>query len=68
MKKLIQVSIVLVLAIALIVGLLQVAGGNTLAGGGNACRVGWNSRTGTCLAVAPLYQGPGVKPLIGWNS
>ena len=68
MKKLIQISIVLVIAFALIVGLFQVAGGSSLAGGGNACRVGWNTRTGACLAVAPSYEGPGIKPLVGWNS
>ncbi|MGZ9164327.1 MAG: hypothetical protein ACXW4U_04045 [Anaerolineales bacterium] len=67
MKKLIQVSIVLFLAITLIVGPLQVAGDNMLASGGNACRVGWNTRTGTCLDIAPLYEGPGIKPLVGWN-
>ena len=69
MKKLIQISIVLVIAFALILGLFQVADVGALAGGGgNACRVGWNTRTGTCLVVAPLYQGPGIKPLVGWNS
>ena len=68
MKKLIQISIVLVIAFALILGLFQVTGGGALAGGGNACRVGWNTRTGTCLVTAPLYQGPGIKPLVGWNS
>jgi len=67
MKKLIQVSIVLFLAITLIVGPLQVAGDNMLASGGNACRVGWNTRTGTCLAIAPLYQGPVIRPNVGWN-
>ena len=68
MKKLIQISIVLVIAFALIVGLFQVADGSALAGGGNACRVGWNTRTGTCLVIAPLYEGLGIKPLVGWNS
>jgi len=68
MKKLIQISIILVIAFALIAGPFQVAGGNTLASGGNACRVGWNTRTGTCLAVPPIYEGPVIKPLVGWNS
>lgn len=68
MKKLIQVSLVLVLAIAITGGPFQVAGSGPLAGGGNDCRVGWNTGAGTCPAVAPLYKGPGIKPLVGWNT
>lgn len=68
MKKLIQVSLVLVLAIAITGGPFQVAGSGPLAGGENACPVGWNSIAGTCPAIAPLDQGPGIKPLVGWNT
>ena len=68
MKKLIQVCIVLAIAFALLVGLFQIAGGSPLAGGGNACRVGWNTRTGDCLAAAPSLPIPPIKPLVGWNS
>jgi hypothetical protein len=69
MKRPIRISIVLVIAFALIVGLFQVADGSSLrGGGGKACRVGWNTRTSTCLVIAPLYEGLGIKPLVGWNS
>jgi len=69
MKKLIQVSIVLVLAISLIFGLLQVADGSSPAGsGGNPCRVGWNSRNPSCLVGTTWYKNPGIQPYVGWNS
>ena len=64
MKKLIQVSIVLTLALILIVGLLQIGG--DLSQAAKSCRVGWNGRAVTCLALAPI---PGIQPRpeIGWN-
>jgi len=67
MKRLIQISIVLVLALALIVGLFQIGIGSELATAGNACRVGWNTRTGTCLADAIRFPGSDPMPNVGWN-
>jgi len=69
MRKLIQVSLVLVVALALIIGLFQVADGNSLAGsGGASCRVGWNTRNGACYVAVTHHQGPDFKPYVGWNS
>lgn len=64
MKKLIQVSILFVLALALIVGLLQIGGDVPQAA--KSCRVGWNGRPAHCLVLAPM---PGIqpKPQVGWN-
>jgi hypothetical protein len=62
MKRLIQISIVLILALILIVGLIQFTEGNALARGGNVCRVGWNSRTDACLASGK------DACRVGWNS
>lgn len=68
MKKLLQISIILVLALALIVGLFQIGIGSELSTAGNSCRVGWNTRVGNCLAVAPDPKVPNRIPRVGWNS
>jgi len=68
MKKLLQISIVLVLALALIVGLFQIGIGSELPVAGSACRVGWNTRTGSCLALGIGVGGPIFMPNVGWNS
>jgi hypothetical protein len=69
MKKFIQISILLVLAIALIIGLFQIGIGSELAqaGSGSACRVGWNTRTRPCLALGTGLKGPILQPNVGWN-
>lgn len=64
MKKLIQVSLVLILALALIVGLVQI-GGDALQAA-NSCRVGWNGRATNCLALVPI-SAMQPKPRAGWN-
>ena len=64
MKKLIQVSIVLVLALALIIGLLQISGDAPQAA--RSCRVGWNGRTENCLVLAPTL-GFRPKSEVGWS-
>ena len=68
MKKLLQISIVLVLALALIVGLFQIGIGSDLPSASTACRVGWNTRTGSCLALRIGVRGPIFIPNVGWNS
>jgi hypothetical protein len=68
MKKLLQISIILVLALALIVGLFQIGIGTELPTASNACRVGWNTRTGSCLALGIKVDGPIFMPNVGWNS
>jgi hypothetical protein len=69
MKKLIQILLVLVVTVTLVFGLLQFTAGSSPAVGGNtACRVGWNSRTGTCLAGIIQLPGDGYMPNVGWNS
>jgi hypothetical protein len=69
MKKLIQILLVLVVTVTLVFGLLQFTAGSSPAVGGNtSCRVGWNSRTGTCLAGLIRLPGDGYMPNVGWNS
>lgn len=69
MKKFIQVSLVVVVSLALVFGLLLYTDGNSLAGGGvNSCRVGWNTRTGSCLASKIWFPGDDNMPNVGWNS
>ena len=68
MKKLLQISIVLVLALALIVGLFQIGIGSELPTAGNSCRVGWNTRAGNCLALGPSPNVPTRMPRVGWNT
>jgi len=68
MKKLLQISIVLVLALALIIGLFQIGIGSELPSARNACRVGWNTRTGSCLALGIGDGGPIYMPSVGWNT
>ena len=68
MKKLIQILLVLVVTVTLVFGLLQFTKGSSLAGGGNnSCRVGWNSRTGSCLAARTGFPGDDPMPAVGWN-
>ena len=69
MKKLLQISIVLVLALALIVGLFQIGIGSELPTAGNPhpCRVGWNTRNGSCLALGIGVGGTIYMPNVGWN-
>ena len=68
MKKLLQISIVLVLALALIVGLFQIGIGAELPTAKNPCRVGWNTKTGNCLALGIDVGGTIYMPNVGWNS
>jgi len=68
MKKLLQISIVLVLALALIVGLFQIGIGSELPTAGSACRVDWNTGTGSCLALGIGVGGPIFMPNVGWTS
>jgi hypothetical protein len=67
MKKLIQVSIVLVVALALIVGLFQIGIGSELPQAANPCRVGWNTRNPHCLALGTGLESPILRPNVGWN-
>jgi hypothetical protein len=67
MKRIIQITIVLILAIALIVGLFQIGTGGEPSQAANSCRVGWNTRTPNCLALVPGSWTP-AKPNVGWNS
>lgn len=67
MKKLLQISIVLILAFALIVGLFQIGAGSELTTARNTCRVGWNTRAGSCLALGTRAGGPIYMPNVGWN-
>ena len=68
MKKLLQISIVLVLALALIVGLFQIGIGSELSTAAKSCRVGWNTRAPSCLALGIGVGGPIYMPNVGWNS
>lgn len=68
MKRLLQISILLVLALALIVGLFQIGMGPELSSTGSTCRVGWNTRAGSCLALGTVPWLPGILPQVGWNS
>jgi hypothetical protein len=67
MKRLLQISIVLVLALALIVGLFQYTATIDLSTAGGSCRVGWNGRTSNCLTLALAQKLPGPMPQVGWN-
>jgi hypothetical protein len=67
MKRLLQISILLVLAFALIVGMLQIGLGSELPTAGSACRVGWNGRATSCLVLGPSLKGPVMSPQVGWN-
>jgi hypothetical protein len=67
MKRLLQISILLVLAFALIVGMLQIGIGSELPTAGTACRVGWNGRATSCLALVPSPSLPVIRPMVGWN-
>ena len=67
MKKLLQISIVLVLAVALIVGLFQIGIGSELAAAGNSCHVGGNTTTNNCLAVESSPKVPGSMQRVGWH-
>ena len=68
MKKLIQVSIMLVLAIALLVGHFQVGLGSDLPPTVDSCRVGWNTRAGNCVPAVPTPKVPVIQPnSVGWN-
>lgn len=68
MKKLLQISIVLVLAFALIVGLFQIGIGSELPTAAHSCRVGWNTRANNCLALVSSPKVPGRMPQVGWNN
>jgi hypothetical protein len=67
MKKLLQISIVLVLALALIIGLFQIGIGGELPTAGNSCHVGSNTTTNSCLALLPSPKVPGSIQRVGWN-
>ena len=58
MKKLIQVSIVLVIAFALIVGLFQVADGSALAGIDSPPSVGTDNKSNTVKASMGTHSKP----------
>jgi len=66
MKKLIQISLVIVVTFALVFGLFMYPDNGLLAAG--SCRVGWNTRTGSCLADSIWLPGSGYTPNVGWNS
>lgn len=68
MKKFIQVLLVIVVSIALVFGLLLYTDGSLASGGSNSCRVGWNTRTYSCLATRIGLPGDGYMPNVGWNS
>ena len=67
MKKLIQVSIVLTLAIALLVGHFQIGLRGDLPSTADSCRVGWNTRAGNCVPALPTPKVPVNHPNVGWN-
>jgi hypothetical protein len=68
MKKLIQVSLMLVLAIALLVGHFQVGLGSDLSPTADSCRVGWNTRAGSCVLEVSTPKVPAIQPnSVGWN-
>lgn len=67
MKKLLQISIVLVLALALIIGLFQIGIGSELVTVGNSCHVDGNITTNNCLAVLSSPKVPGSMQRVGWN-
>jgi len=75
MKKVIQISFVALVVIAIAVTVLSLTGmGSTMAGKVVCPNVGWNSRTTSCLAAAPqnlqsigLKLPPGFLPQVGWN-
>lgn len=68
MKRLLQITIVLVLALALIVGLFQYVAISERSSASGSCRVGWNGRTSNCLTLALVQKLPGPMPQVGWNS
>jgi hypothetical protein len=68
MKKFIQISMMLVLAIALLVGHFQVGLGSDLPPTADSCRVGWNTRVGNCVSAVPTPKVPIIHPNgVGWN-
>lgn len=67
MKKLIQISVILVLAIALVVGLFQIGIGSEIPMASKSCRVGWNTRASSCLALGIGVKVPIDRPDVGWN-
>ena len=74
MRKFSQVSIVILLVLALAVTALALTGASSAMAGRPSCAdVGWNSRSMACITTAAL-PGPGalalrvpVVPLVGWN-
>jgi hypothetical protein len=68
MKRLLQITIVLVLALALIIGLFPHIAISELSSAGSSCRVGWNGRTSNCITLALSSKLPGPIYQVGWNS
>jgi hypothetical protein len=70
MRKLIQISLVAVLVLALTLGMLAFFSGP--GGTVNACSAGnWDGGAACILAWKPGHKPPhgppGVQPLVGWN-
>lgn len=74
-KRFIQISFVVLVVITMVVTVLSLTGTDSAMAGKDCLRVGWNSRSYTCLAVAPqdlkgefFKLPPGILPQVGWNS
>jgi hypothetical protein len=75
MKKVIQISFVALVVIAIAVSMLALTGtGSAMAGKVICPSVGWNSRGYGCLSAAPqvllslgLKLPPEFLPQVGWN-
>ena len=77
MKKFLQISILVILALALVFSVFTVTAASSEMAAGKICpSVGWNSRSGSCaLGALQSLQGlayfklpPPPTPQVGWNS
>jgi len=76
MKRFLQISIVVVLALELVFTTFAVRGTGPQMAGGNICPlVGWNTRPSSCSVIPvagiigiPYRIPPGPTPDVGWNT
>ena len=76
MKRFLQISVMVVLALALIFTAIPVrATGPQMAGGMICPLVGWNTRPSSCSGIPvadllgiPYRLPPGPTPNVGWNT
>ena len=67
MKKLLQISLIIGIVVALALGMLVSLDAGATAGGTTCARVGWNDRV-MCGQTALLSSPPIFHPNVGWNT